>query len=55
MNLNDIKPKRRSLGQSAMIRTRVGMGFETAGRAVSASEASRKTAAFFDTGTRRQG
>jgi hypothetical protein len=55
MNMNDIKPTRRTLGQSAIIRTRIGMGFKTAGRTVSAAEASRKTAAFFRAADRRQG
>lgn len=47
MNIKDIRPKRWTLGQSAMIRTRVAIGFETAGSTVNAAEASRKTAAFF--------
>ena len=55
MSMNGIKPKHRSLGQSAMIRTRVGMGFESAGRTVSAAEASRNTASFFRAGANRHG
>jgi hypothetical protein len=55
MTLNGIRPKRRSLGQNAMIRARVGMGFETAGRTRSAAEASRDTAAFFGAGSRHRG
>lgn len=47
MTMNDFGPKRRTLGQSAMIRTRVGIGFETVGSTVNAAEAAPKTAAFF--------
>ena len=55
MTMNQIRPMRRSLGQSAMIRTRVGMAFEAAGHAVGETQASRNTAAFFRIGTRRHG
>lgn len=55
MTTNQIRPMRRSLGQRAMIRTRVGMAFEAAGHAVSETQASRNTAAFFRAGMRRRG
>lgn len=55
MNMNDIRPRRRTLDQSAMIRTRVAMGFEAAGSIDSAAEALRKTAALFRAGARRRG
>jgi len=53
MTMNGIRPMRRSLGQSAMIRTRVGMAFEATGHAVGEAKASRNTAAFFRAGARR--
>jgi hypothetical protein len=53
MTMNGIRPMRRSLGQSAMIRTRIGVAFEAVGHAVNETEASRNTAAFFRRGMRR--
>jgi hypothetical protein len=53
MTMNGIRPMRRSLSQSAMIRTRVGMAFEAAGHAVGEAKASQNTAAFFRLGARR--